>query len=399
MKPKSVKSLDFPAGSSRRPDITALRGLLAGVVLVAALVVAGRAGADDSLYTVAKLSVDVSAKDAVAAKEKAMSDAQRQAFQVVLKRLIPDSAYPKLATLAQQDVEELVDNVSVDREQMSTTRYIATFDVSFNAQAIRQLLASYGIGFSETRAPLLSIVPIMLDGGAVKPEGSEGWQKAWSDLDLSHGLVPANILPPRPDLDAAKLKAILGGDEAAVADLRNAYGGVPLVLAVGEVQNGTFVTRLAGVDDVGPINFGRSDKLAGSDVKDTARNAAEVALGIIEDRWKVKQAPQGQSEQADQQDQQQGPTTEPQQTKTSPAEVPRNVVADVEFSGLKDWQDIRTRLVNVPGVQALEVNSLSARGASITFDYAGSLGTLQKVLEQNGFSFENREDSFVLRSH
>jgi hypothetical protein len=78
--------------------------------------------------------------------------------------------------------------------------------------------------------------------------------------------------------------------------------------------------------------------------------------------------------------------------------VPRNVVALVEFSGLKDWQDIRGRLMNVAGIQALEVNSLSARAASITFDYAGSLGRLQKELGDSGFLFDERDGTFVLRS-
>jgi hypothetical protein len=70
----------------------------------------------------------------------------------------------------------------------------------------------------------------------------------------------------------------------------------------------------------------------------------------------------------------------------------------VEFTGLKEWQDIRSRLMNVAGVQGLEVNSLSARTASVTFDYAGSLGRLQKDLDQYGFAFENRADNFVIRT-
>ena len=79
-------------------------------------------------------------------------------------------------------------------------------------------------------------------------------------------------------------------------------------------------------------------------------------------------------------------------------EVPRNVAAQVEFSGLKEWQDIRGRLTNVAGIRALEVNSLSARGAAITFDYAGPLARLQQELDQNGFVFGEREGTFVLRS-
>jgi hypothetical protein len=84
--------------------------------------------------------------------------------------------------------------------------------------------------------------------------------------------------------------------------------------------------------------------------------------------------------------------------KTPQGEPERNVVALVEFSGLKQWQEIRARLMHVPGIQALEINSLSARTASITFDYAGSLGRLQKELGQNGFSFENGDENFVLRA-
>jgi hypothetical protein len=79
-------------------------------------------------------------------------------------------------------------------------------------------------------------------------------------------------------------------------------------------------------------------------------------------------------------------------------EVPRNVAAQVEFSGLKEWQDIRGRLTNVAGIRSLEVNSLSARGAAITFDYAGPLERLQQDLGQNGFVFGEREGIFVLRS-
>ena len=70
------------------------------------------------------------------------------------------------------------------------------------------------------------------------------------------------------------------------------YGYGPLVLAVGEAANGEFVTRLAGTDSVGAINFGRSDKLS-ADAQTIAREAAATAFGIIENRWKVSQAPRG----------------------------------------------------------------------------------------------------------
>jgi hypothetical protein len=364
--------------------------------LLAVLCTSPVAGAADSLYTVAKISVDTSAKDAVAAKAAGMAEAQARGFGILLKRLFPESAYAGLPEVPQEDVEALVDGVSVRDEQMSTTRYIATLDVSFNEQAVKQLLASYNLQFSETRAPLVSVMPLVLDGNAVNSEGPEGWRQAWLALDLSNGIVPVNVVQPRPELTGQTVKAILGGDEAAFSQMQSEYGDAPLVLAVGQVEGGKFVTRLAGKDDVGKIDFGRSDPVGQDGAKKVARDAALVAFGIIENRWKTTQsggaAPQGQAAVPG------GTEAGVPQAEKPQGEVARQVDARVEFSGLKAWQEMRAKLVNVPGIQALEVNSLSARGAQISFEYAGSLGKLQKELEQDGFSFENSEESFILRS-
>jgi hypothetical protein len=78
--------------------------------------------------------------------------------------------------------------------------------------------------------------------------------------------------------------------------------------------------------------------------------------------------------------------------------VPRNVVALVEFSGLRDWQEIRSRLTRIAGLNTLEVNSMSARAAAVTFDFAGSLDSLQVALGQNGFALDERNGTLVLRS-
>jgi hypothetical protein len=55
-------------------------------------------------------------------------------------------------------------------------------------------------------------------------------------------------------------------------------------------------------------------------------------------------------------------------------------------------------LMQVAGIKALEVNALSARAASITFDYAGSLGKLQTELGQSGFALDEKDGTFVLHA-
>jgi Uncharacterized protein conserved in bacteria (DUF2066) len=354
----------------------------------------GAAQAADSLYEVAKLSVDTTAADAVAARAMGMAEAEMRAVKIVLQRLVPLSAQELLPELSEEDVEAMVNGVSIRKEENSTTRYIATLDVSVNEQGIKQLLQDQGIPYGEERAPSISILPLVIAGGSVTGGGGDVWRQAWEELDLSHSMTPATLLRPRPDLGLESVKAVLAGDAQALASMQGDYAYGPLVIAVGEAGDGKFVTRLAGADSVGAINFGRSDTLGG-DAKATARSAAATAFAIIENRWKVTQSGESPTTEVKSEEGTEGP---PGAGSPPKGEVPRNVVAQVEFSGLKDWQDMRGRLMNVAGIQALEVNSLSARAASITFDYAGSLGRLQKELDQNGFVFGEREGTFVLRS-
>ena len=348
--------------------------------------------AAESLYSVAKISVDVTAKDAVAARDTGMAQSEQRAVMTVLKRIMPASAFASLPEISKDDIDAMVSGVSIRSEQNSTTRYLAVLDISLNEQAVKQFLQNQNISFSEDRAPSVSILPLMVDGGSVKSEGPESWREAWEGLDLSHSVTPATILRPRPNLDVATVKSVLAADAQALASMQEDYSYGPLVIAVGEIDHGQFVTRLAGTDAVGAVTFEQSNQLSG-DAKAAARNAAEIAFGVLENRWKVSQ--EGEAPATEVKREEGGATDEKSK---EPAEVPRNVIAQVEFSGLKDWQDIRGRLMNIAGIQGLEVNSLSARAASITFDYAGSLGKLQAELGQNGFEFGDKDGNFVLRS-
>ena len=366
-----------------------------GVVLLALILTAGRASAqsEDSLYMVAKLPVDVTAKNAVEAKSKALAEAQSRAFQIILRRVAPFGASAQLE-VGPQELEALIGGLSVRNEKYSTTRYIASLDITFNEQAVRELLASRGIPINDRRAPSIAILPVSLEGDKVRGAGSR-WYQAWSELDLTHGLVPATIVQPREGFDARLVSAALAGDMSAYEEIKGAYSGQPVVIAVGQPQGGGFTIRLAGEDGVGQLNFGQTLRVAGDEAA-AAAEAATFALGVLENRWKAKEgealtAPAPGAEGAE-------GGLSAIDPGASQGEPERNVMALVEFSGLRQWQEMRSRLMYVPGLQGLEVNSLSARSASITFGYAGSLGHLQKVLAENGFSFENAEDNFIIRA-
>jgi hypothetical protein len=357
-----------------------------------ALGVATAAAAEETPYTVSKIAVDVTAKNAVAAKANAMTEAEKRGLDTVLRRIVPVSFYPKLPDLQPEQIEGVVNSISIRKEQYSTTRYIATLAVIFNEQAVKDLVTSLGLPTSEEQAPTISILPLVIEGNQVKSGVNDAWRQAWLNLDLTHGLTPANVLQPRPELEVGMVRAVLAGDTSAFAAVQGDYGGAPLVIAIGQpADGGQFITRLAGTDGVGRINYGRSDKFGGAPPKAAAQQAASFAYAVLENRWKATRTSPDQVAPVRYEE------GMPPQAPPQKGEPGRLVTAVVQFGGLKEWQQIRGRLAQVPGLQGLEVNSLSARTASITFDYAGSLGRLQKVLADSGFSFENGEENFVLR--
>ena len=80
-----------------------IAGITLPLLAVAALF-GGGAQAADSLYEVAKISVDTTAKDAVAARAEGMAEAQMRAVKILLQRLLPLSAQDQIPEFSQEDI-------------------------------------------------------------------------------------------------------------------------------------------------------------------------------------------------------------------------------------------------------------------------------------------------------
>ena len=94
----------------------------------------------------------------------------------------------RLPAIEPADAGSLVKDFTIRSEKYSTTRYIASFDITFEDAAINQLLASRAIPLATSQSPGITILPIVLNGDKVGSVG-EAWRQAWLDLDLAKGRV------------------------------------------------------------------------------------------------------------------------------------------------------------------------------------------------------------------
>lgn len=354
--------------------------LLAGVVALAGLqpMPAGAASRGDAVYTVANYPVEAEAKNAVAAKEQALTDGQQAAFRSLLKRIVPVMAYSRLKSLSDVKAAGLVSGVSVRSERNSSTAYIASLDFAFTPEAVRQILAREGVPFIDEQAPRLTLVPILKGGDG---RAAAQWRDTWRGLDLAHTLTPIQLEAPRPTIHADTLRMLEAGESGAERILAGEYHASLIVAAVAEVDTASrrLVVTLSGVDAIGPVHLKRSYRLPDGDLAYSMEYAAVIALGVLEGRWKAtKVRARGGVD-----------------VMASPA-VPIQV--QVEFQGLAQWNAIRRQLNETPGVSGLTVNAVSPRAADLALNYPGGGEQLAEVLAGQGLQLRNIGGSWLLRS-
>ena len=369
---------------------------LSRVALSGALLLTGvTAGTAASLYNVAKVAVDVTAKDAVVARDTGMAEAEMRAWDILVDRLVPPHARSRVQAFTHDEIQGLVAGVAIGKEEGSDTRYVAVLDVRFDPYAVRRFLASRSIPFGEDQASSISILPVLLQRDRVaRDEGAE-WQRAWERLDLANGVAPATLVTPRDDLDARTIRELQAGEESAYAALRSAYGYGGLVVATGEAVDGVFRIHLAGEDAAGPIDAVVTSAVDRHDLEKTFDEAARGALATLETRWKQRldMAVDEASAVIDQR----GALFPDHGSEGAGAPLGR-VGAVVEFGTVRDWQRIRFSLQRVAGLNDFTVETLDARAASVRFDFDGSADVLQALLAQYGVALYERDGTLVLRT-
>lgn len=348
------------------------------------------AGAASKAYTIANYPVDATAQNAVAAKEKAHAEGQQAAFGALLKRLVPVTAYTHLDRFKGLRAVDFVDGVAIRSETNSSTQYIASLDVSFQADAVRGLLQREGVPFVEEQAPRMVLVPVTAEtqGGEGGPRfrPAEGpWAGVWKGLDLDNTLTPLRIEPLLPSIHEDTIKAALAGDDSAERILSNEYKADFVLFVVAEVDTAgrQLHVTLAGIDPAGLVSWRRSYRVADGDVAYAMEFAAVVTQGVLEGRWKVAKLEERGGGGAG---------------FAAAGGFGADVHMTVEFSSLGEWNDLRGRILDLPGIDDVRIGAVSARMADVSVRYPGGGAGLAPVLARQGLALTGEGGQWVLRS-
>jgi hypothetical protein len=351
-----------------------------GLVLAQGKGAAEPGGGD--IFTVSGLAVDVTAESAVAAREKALRDAQRQALNMVLRRLTLRTDHPSLPEPDDTAIVQMVAALAVAGEKTSTVRYLAELTVRFHRSGIRNLLRGTSFRFSETMAKPILVLPVFEKGAAQSLfEDGNLWRAAWDRLDLAPDSLLPLLLPQGDlkDITTIGAQAALAGRDDQLNAIARRYGVenvlvahavLSIDLAAGGVPR-VVVTLLR----FGPR--GKSTEVLDYSVdvgKDLEAAMNHLALRVAVDQqeqWKRK-------------------------TQLS-FDADTSLSALVPLSGLADWLVVRQRLRAAAMVSAVKLRGISRQDAQVVIDYLGNTDSLVIALAQRDLHLSLVDGFWILR--
>ena len=354
-----------------------LPALLAGFCL---LLAAGTARAAE-IYRIDGVPVDATAASAVAARDIAIDQGEREGLRRLMRRLTSPEHATRLPDVTGVPIDRFVNSYEIAEEKLGPTRYVALLNVSYVAAEVQDLLRQAGLPFVARRSDPILVVPVEASAGEpVAWDDANAWRQAWMQgLDQATVSVLALPLADVSDMTAASPRALVAGNAAALNALAARYGASRMVVAIATLEQAQDTGVLQRVDVTARDAHAWTPPLlqqqvvAEPDEEEGRLLARAVGLTVvaIEDAWKRDTL-----------------------TRTLGRSA---LVAVVPLADLGRWVQIRRDLTGLREVRSLSVESMSRGAASVLITYDGELADLSTAFGSIGLALIEERDGWHLQ--
>jgi Uncharacterized protein conserved in bacteria (DUF2066) len=355
--------------------------LVAALVGLLALPSLGHAQADPAVFQVSGIEVDASAANAVAARQEALLQGQREGLDRLLRRLVPAEEHGLLPAVGALDVDRYVQNFEITDEELSSTRYLAQLTVRYQPDAVRELLGSSGLSAAETRSTPVVVLPLWQGPGGARvwPDDNPWWQAWAGNLDPERLFRLVLPLGDLGDIVALSVDQVQGRDRAALAGLTGRYGSEDVLVVTATPLSGTGaeaappVVQLA-MERIGTVEQSNPpETLRGRPGQTLEELLAEAVGGLqdsLDERWKSANL-----------------------LRFDQAGL---MVVDIPIAALSDWVGINRGLESLPEVSQVEVASFARDKVRAEIRYIGDQFRLEQALARLGLALSREGESWLL---
>ncbi len=318
-------------------------------------------------FTVAGVHVDASAASASAAQLAALAQGRPRAWQTLYRRLTRAQDWPRQPQLDDTQLQRMIRGFQVSGERRSTTRYVATITYTFYPEAVRRVIQSAGVAYTQSQAKRILVVPF-----APRYARNSAWAAALASPHLATGVVPFAL----PGADAVDQSALgdLSFDSASWGDVEPAAARIHAVEAVlvqvtPNAGHLTVTLRRLGAGEL-PSKSSVDVPLASGGAAATYPAAADATVRAIDDMWKAHAA------------------VDFNQT--------GHLTADVRIASLAQWANLQTAMATVSNVSGINVLAMDIGEARVSIAYLGTTEQLREALSAQGIALTSHGGEWSL---
>lgn len=317
---------------------------------------------DSKMFSASGIQVDVTAENAAAAREQALIEGQKRALMVVMERITPAYVIEQLPELVPDDIINIVQDMSVSKEKTSSVRYIATLEVRFNADAVRELLRQNGLPYVRTSGKPLLLLPVYKKSASASPilwEEDNAWLRSWQNRTAESYMVPLSVpMGDTADVQSLTVDQVLKGNLDAAQELAKRYDAEGILILEMVRKGSVFNIRARAMDEVTASeipNFSFAVPLT-KNTSTTFAMAVKKVVEHLESVWKREQMVQFNDA--------------------------ASLVAMVPMTDLKQWEILKARLERIPLISSYKLQAARSGVLQLTVFFAEGLERLQKEMQK-----------------
>ncbi len=198
-----------------------------------------------SAYSIKAIEVKNAGASSLAAKNSALKDARKQAFQLMIQKLIDKKELDRFETIDDTAIEFLIDSMQIMNEQMGEKSYKATVSFEFDKQRIEEFLRSKAVQFVVPVHKSIVVLPLLSEGAKTYLfEKDNLWLDQWRGHSFNQSLM--TFVVPNGDLSDMSLldaeDALIGASEKMAAVSARYQVSAVVVAYVGIATEGRRLT-------------------------------------------------------------------------------------------------------------------------------------------------------------